>query len=439
LTPGAQVAAAIDILAAIDTGERPADDVAADYFRRRRYIGAKDRAQIAGHVYTVLRHRAALDWWIAKHSADIGPRSRVLAVLVLTEGWRPEAVAMCCDGDRFRPPPLDKAEERLVRGLAKRTLRHPAMPRAVANDLPEWLEPYLEGVFGRGLEREMAALNTPAPTDLRVNLLKADRATARRALAGEGVDVAPTPWSPVGLRVNERVALGGLAAFKDGLVEVQDEGSQLTALLVDARPGMRVVDFCAGAGGKTLALAAGMANRGKLVACDVSARRLERAVRRLRRAGVGNAERRVLTSERDKWVKRHAGGFDRVLVDAPCLGTGTWRRNPGDKWRVTPEDPADLVVRQQQILRGAARLVQPGGRLVYATCSVLREEDEAQAEAFLAAEPEFSVVPAARAWHETIGGAAPGSYRYLRLTPARHGTDGFFVAIFERKPCPTAS
>jgi len=274
---------------------------------------------------------------------------------------------------------------------------------------------------------------------LRVNLLKADRATARRALAGEGVDVAPTPWSPVGLRLNERVALGGLAAFKDGLVEVQDEGSQLTALLVDARPGMRVVDFCAGAGGKTLALAAGMANRGKLVACDVSARRLERAVRRLRRAGVGNAERRVLTSERDKWVKRHAGGFDRVLVDAPCLGTGTWRRNPGDKWRVTPEDLADLVVRQQQILRGAARLVQPGGRLVYATCSVLREEDEAQAEAFLAAEPEFSVVPAARAWHETIGGAAPGSYRYLRLTPARHGTDGFFVAIFERKPCPTAS
>ena len=182
-----------------------------------------------------------------------------------------------------------------------------------------------------------------------------------------------------------------------------------------------------------------MANRGKLVACDISARRLERAARRLRRAGVGNAERRVLTSERDKWVKRHAGGFDRVLVDVPCLGTGTWRRNPGDKWRVAPEDLADLVVRQQQILGSAARLVRPGGRLVYATCSVLRDEDEAQAEAFLAAEPEFSVVPAARVWHETIGGVSPGGEHYLRLTPARHGTDGFFVAIFERQPCPTAS
>ena len=439
LTPGAQVAAAIDILAAIDLGERPADDVAADYFRRRRYIGAKDRRHIAGHVYTVLRHRSALDWWIAKHPVDIGPKSRVLTALVLAENWRPEVVAACCDGDRFRPAPLTEAEDRLLRGLTTRTLRHPEMPRAVASDLPDWLEPYFERVFGKGLEREMAALNASASIDLRVNLLKADRETARRALTAEGVAAEPTPWSPVGLRLVERVPLGGLSAFREGLVEVQDEGSQITALLADARPGMRVVDFCAGAGGKTLALAAGMANRGKLVACDVSAHRLERAVRRLRRAGVGNAERRVLTSERDKWIKHHAGGFDRVLIDAPCLGTGTWRRNPGDKWRVTPEDLASLIVRQQEILRNAARLVRPGGRLVYATCSVLREEDEAQAEAFLVAEPEFSVVPAARVWNETIGGLSPGGERYLRLTPARHGTDGFFVAILERQPCPTAS
>jgi 16S rRNA (cytosine967-C5)-methyltransferase len=439
LTPGAQVAAAIDILAAIDIGQRPADDVAADYFRHRRYIGAKDRACIAGRVYTALRHRPALEWWIAKHPVDIGPRSRVLAALVLTEGWRPEAVVGCCDGDRFRPAALSQAEERLVHGLATRTLRHPEMSRAVANDLPEWLEPYLDRVFGGALEREMAALNAAAPIDLRVNLLKADRATARRALAAEGVAAAPTPWSPIGLRLTGRVPLGGLASFKDGLVEVQDEGSQLTALLADARPGMRVVDFCAGAGGKTLALAAGMANRGKLVACDVSAGRLQRAARRLRRAGVGNVERRALTSERDKWIKHHAGSFDRVLVDAPCLGTGTWRRNPGDKWRVTHEDLADLIVRQQEILRSAARLVRPGGRLVYATCSLLHEENEAQAEAFLAAAPEFSVLPAAQVWQETIGGASPGAERYLRLTPARHGTDGFFVAIFERQPCPTKS
>jgi 16S rRNA (cytosine967-C5)-methyltransferase len=433
VTPGAQVAAAIEILTAIEVENRAADDVAAEYFRRRRYIGAKDRAHVAGHVYAVLRHRAALDWWTAKYAMGTEPRARILASLVLVEGWRPDAILACCDGDRFRPARLSGIEERSIRDLATRTLRHPEMPRAVANDLPDWLEPHLVRVFGRGLEREMAALNGPAPTDLRVNLLKADREQARRALAAEGVAAKPTPLSPVGLRLGERVPLGKLAAFEQGLVDVQDESSQLAALLADARPGMRVIDFCAGAGGKTLALAAGMANRGKLVACEVSQRRLDRAARRLRRAGVNNVERRALTGERDKWVKRHAGSFDRVFVDVPCLGTGTWRRNPDAKWRMTQDDLAELVERQQQILRSAARLVHPGGRLIYATCSLLREEDEAQAEAFLAAAPDFALFPMAHAWSETIGGASPGGEQYLRLTPARHGTDGFFVAIFERQ------
>ena len=432
MTPGAQVAAAIDILAEIETGKRPADDVAADYFRRRRYIGAKDRVHVAGHVYAVLRHRAALDWWIGKHAIEVDPRTRVLAGLELIEGWRPEAIEACCGGDRFRPSRLTRGEERLLRSLAGHTLRHPEMPRAVADDLPEWLEPYLDRVFGKGLKREMAALNGPAPTDLRVNLLKTDRETARRMLATEGVPADPTPFSPLGLRLSRRVSLGKLAAFEQGFVEVQDESSQIAALLADARPGMRVVDFCAGAGGKTLALAAGMANRGKLVACEVSQYRLDRAGRRLRRAGVTNVERRALTGERDKWVKRHAASFDRVFVDVPCLGTGTWRRNPDAKWRMRPEDLAELVERQQQILRSAARLVRLGGRLIYATCSLLREEDESQAEAFLAAELDFSLLPVARVWAETIGGPSPVGEQYLRLTPARHGTDGFFAAIFER-------
>ena len=450
MTPGAQVAAAIDVLGEIETGGRPADDAAADYFRRRRYIGAKDRAQIAGHVYAVLRHRAALDWWIArvgKGALEATARSRVLAGLVLAEGWRPDPVLSCCDGDRFRPARLNEAETLLVESLGNRTLSHPQMPRAVANDMPEWLEPYFERVFGKGLEREMAALNAPAPIDLRVNLLKTDRETARRALAAEGVRAEPTPLSPIGLRLAGRSPLSNLAAFKDGLFDVQDEGSQIAAQLAGARPGMRVVDFCAGAGGKTLALAAGMANRGKLVACDVSVRRLDRAARRLRRAGVGNVERRALAGERDKWVKRHAGSFDLVFVDVPCLGTGSWRRNPDAKWRSRPEDLAELVERQQQILRSAARLVRPGGRLVYATCSLLREENEAQGEAFLAAAPDFTLLPAARVWSEMIGGSSPGGEDYLLLTPARHGTDGFFVALFERRPensedhpeCPTAS
>jgi 16S rRNA (cytosine967-C5)-methyltransferase len=432
LTPGAQVAAAIDILTEINAGDRPADDVAADYFRHRRYIGAQDRAQISGHTYTVLRHRASLDWWIARCGIAIGPRSRMLSCLALIERWQREKTITSFDGGRFRPPPLCTAEERLVRTLAGHSLYHPEMPRAAANEIPEWLEPHLESIFGKGLEREMSALNAPAPTDLRVNLLKTDRETARRALAGEGVVVEPTPLSPIGLRLHGRVPLGNLAAFKEGLVEVQDESSQIAALLADAGPGMRVVDFCAGAGGKTLALAARMANRGKLVACEVSSWRLERSARRLRRAGVNNVERRALSGERDKWVKRHAGSFDRVFADVPCLGTGTWRRNPDAKWRMHPEDLSELIERQQQILRSAARLVRPEGRLIYATCSLLREEDEMQAEAFLAAEPGFSVYPVARAWEETIGGGSPAGQDYLRLTPARHGTDGFFVAIFER-------
>jgi 16S rRNA (cytosine967-C5)-methyltransferase len=438
VTPGARIAAAIDILAAIDAGDRPADDVAADYFRRRRYIGSKDRQQVARHTYAVLRHRAALDWWVVragKGEAGTSPRTRMIAALLLAEGSKPGDVAESFDGGRFRPAAFSPAEDRLLRGLAGRTLRHPAMPRAVANDLPEWLEPRLAAVYGGRLEQEMTGLNAPAPVDLRVNLLKIDRDGARRALAAEHVRAEPTPWSPVGLRLAERAPLSGLAAFKDGLVEVQDEGSQLAALLAGAKPGMRVVDFCAGAGGKTLAMAAAMRNRGKLIACDTAGWRLDRSGQRLRRAGVGNVERRALSSERDPWVKRHAKSFDRVLVDAPCLGIGSWRRNPDAKWRATPNDLAELQIRQHDILASAARLVKPGGRLVYVTCSLLREENEAQAERFLEEAPEFTLYPAAQAWTEAIGTPCPATAGdFLRLTPAQHGTDGFFVAIFERTP-----
>jgi 16S rRNA (cytosine967-C5)-methyltransferase len=437
LTPGARAAAAIDILAAIETENRPADGIAAEYFRKRRYIGSKDRGWIAGHVYGVLRHRARLDWWIARAGQDgiaINARHRVIAALLILDHSTPADVAAGFDGDPFRPAPLSPEEERLVRGLAGRTLDHPEMPRAVANDLPDWLEPYLARLYGKSLETEMAALNGPAPMDLRVNLLKADRETAQRALAAEHIRAEPTQWSPLGLRVGGRVPLAATAAFRDGLVEVQDEGSQLAALLAGARPGMRVVDFCAGAGGKTLALAATMKNRGKLVACDVSQWRLDRSAQRLRRAGVSNVERRALSSEHDKWVKRHAGSFDRVFVDAPCMGIGTWRRNPDAKWRSTQIDLDELVERQRAILASAARLVKPGGRLIYVTCSVLREEDEGQAEAFLAEHAAFSLYPASRAWGEAIGGDPSPGEDYLRLTPARHGTDGFFVAQFERKP-----
>src|SRR5580700_10191184 len=386
MTPGARIAAAIDILEALAAGTRPAGDVAAAYFRSHRYIGSKDRAQVSRHVYSVLRHRAVLDWWVeraGRSNIAASPRSRVMASLLVAEGEPAGEIVGSFDGGRFRPAALSPVEDRLVQALAGRSLRHPAMPRAVANDLPDWLEPYLEAVYGDRLEEEMAGLNASAPVDLRVNLIKTDREGALRALAAENVRAEPTPWSPVGLRLAERVPLSGLAAFKDGLIDIQDEGSQLAALLLGAKPGMRVVDFCAGAGGKTLALAASMKNRGKIVACDTADWRLDRSGQRLRRAGVSNVERQALKSERDPWVKRHAKSFDRVLVDAPCLGVGSWRRNPDAKWRATPQDLAELEVRQHDILASAARLVKPGGRLAYVTCSLLREENEAQAERFL--------------------------------------------------------
>ena len=434
MTPGARVAAAIGLLAAIGEGKAPADDIVGRYFRGHRFAGVKDRGAISGHVYAVLRHRAALDWWIARagDGVEVDARTRLFAALILIEGWAPAEIAKACDGDRFRPAPLDQRERRLIATLSGRSLDHPDMPAPVCGNYPAWLEPHLYAALGRDLAREMAAQQGEAQLDLRTNLLKSDREAARAALGREGVQAARTPHSPLGLRVFERIPLGTLESFRRGLVEVQDEGSQLASLLVDARPGMRVVDFCAGVGGKTLALAAAMGNRGHLVACDIVARRLERAGERLRRAGASMVQRMPLASTRDKWVRRHGASFDRVLVDAPCTGTGTWRRNPDAKWRLTPDDLVELTALQAEILDSAARLVRPGGRLIYVTCSLLGEENETQVERFLAGHADFALVPIAKVWRDAVGGDCPARGDMLRLTPARHGTDGFFVAVMAR-------
>ena len=439
MTPGATIQAAIELLAEIETGRGAADDIVGNWFRRHRFAGVKDRGAISEHIYAVLRHRAGLDWWIDRVSSGTtkpDARSRMLAALVILGGWTPAAIERACDGDRFRPAPLDPRERDLLRELEGEALDVPAMPGWVRGNFPDWLHPYLERAFGGGLHKEMAALNGEAPLDLRVNPLKGDRKTALNELKYQDIKAQPTPWSPLGLRVRERIPLATLEVFKQGLVEVQDEGSQIAALLADARPGMRVVDFCAGAGGKTLALAAQMQNRGHLIACDVSASRLERATQRLRRAGASIVQRLPLTSHRDKWVKRHVQSFDRVFVDAPCTGIGTWRRNPDAKWRLEEEDVSELVALQADILESAGRLVKPGGRLIYATCSLLREENEAQIERFLADHAVFALLPIAKVWAETIGTACPAEGNTLRLTPARHHTDGFFVAVLERKAKP---
>jgi 16S rRNA (cytosine967-C5)-methyltransferase len=429
MTPSARIAAAIELLALVEAaGRKPADAVANAFFRDRRFIGSGDRRAVSERVWGVMRARRRLAWWLGHVEAEATPRLLVAASLVL-EGWAVDGVRQSYSGGQFAPSALVSAEAASLRRLEGRTLSHPDMPEAVRLEVPDWVVGSLRARFGAALEAEMAAMGEPAPLDLRVNLLKGTREQAIAAMAAEGIAAEPMALSPWGLRVEGRRPVTTGPAFQSGLVEIQDEGSQLVALMVGAAPGMRVADWCAGAGGKTLALAMTMQNKGQVVACDVSVPRLEGAVRRLRRAGVHNVERHLITTG-DKWAKRRAASFDRVLVDAPCTGTGTWRRNPDARLRLEPRDLAELVPKQAAILAAAARLVRKGGRLVYATCSILTEENEAQVRAFLAENPDFALVPLARAWPGPA--ALPGEGEFLALTPRRHGTDGFFAAVLER-------
>jgi 16S rRNA (cytosine967-C5)-methyltransferase len=434
MTPPARLAAAIELLGLATQPGAPADQATSDYFSSRRYIGAKDRRAIADLVYGVIRRRAALDWWLDRLGAqgvEIA-RGRSIAALALIDGWGSAEIAAAFDGERHHPAPLDAAERMLLRALGGHSIEHPAQPDWVRLELPEWLYHKLTAAFGKRAQEELAALMGEASFDLRVNSLKAGREEALAALAGEGIDAVPTPLSPLGLRLPKRIAIGASNAFRAGIIEVQDEGSQLAALLACAAPGMRVCDFCAGAGGKSLALAAAMRNQGQIYALEVSRPRLERAALRFGRAGVHNVTRKLLASHRDPWVKRHKASFERVLVDAPCSGSGTWRRNPDAKWRLTPEGLVELMALQRDILESAQRMVKPGGRLIYVTCSLLPEENEAQADAFLQNHADFRPFSLEQAWEEGVGGICPMAGPFLTLTPARHATDGFFVAMFER-------
>jgi 16S rRNA (cytosine967-C5)-methyltransferase len=422
VTPAARLGSAIDLLEAIEAAPaRPADLVANGFFRERRFIGSGDRRAVSDRVWRVLRSRRRLTWLVPKATPRL-----LIAASLLTEGWTLAGVAETFSGERFAPAGLERGEYNALRPVEGQTLDRPDMPDAVRFELPDWLYPRMLARFGADLAAEMAALSEPAPLDLRVNLLKGTREEALTALAAEGWEARPTSLSPWGLRIDGRRPVTSGPAFQSGLVEIQDEGSQLIALLTGAAPGMRIADWCAGAGGKTLAMAAMMGNRGQIVACDVSAGRLEGAVRRLRRAGVNNVERHLVVPG-DKWAKRRAGAFDRVLVDAPCTGTGTWRRNPDARHRLVERDLLELVRKQSSILDTAQALVRPGGRLIYATCSLLQEENEGQVSRFLLCHPEFVLVPLALAW-----GLAPDG-EMLTLTPARNGTDGFFASVLERR------
>jgi 16S rRNA (cytosine967-C5)-methyltransferase len=435
VTPAARLLTALELIREIEGAARPADAVVSAYFRGRRDLWDGDRAEISDLVYAVLRSHARVGWWLAKYERPATPRSRLLAWLALGRVRTPDQIQALFNGADDAPAPLTESERRLLARLQGGSLDHPEMPEAVRTECPDWaLEP-LRRRFGETFADEMAAMLTPAPLDLRVNPLRATRDEVLRALKKLGLVAEPSRMAPQGIRLRVRPALSRLPMLKTGEAEIQDEGSQLVAMLVGAQAGERVVDFCAGAGGKTLAIATQMANKGVVIACDVSESRLKRAAERFRGAGLHNIQTRLLSSERDKWVKRHKGGFDRVLVDAPCSGTGTWRRNPDARWRAEDVGLAGLLTLQAGILDSAARLVKPGGRLVYATCSLLPEENEAQVAAFLAGHPEFQVVPLGEVAPQITDSALPD---YLSLTPARHDTDGFFAAVMQREAAPAA-
>ena len=390
------------------------------------------RAWLAPFLGNAVRHRAQLAWWcdrIGLEGADGGlpdaAAMTAVALVLLAEGGAVHvAAAMAQHGN-----PVDAAA---LSRLGKTF--HPDQPEAVARNLPQDLLDALRVRLGEDWSRELAALDRPTGLDLRVNPLRIDRDTAAVVLTRSGIAAVPTAHARHGLRTEGRPPLARTEAFRDGWFEVQDEASQIAAALVDARPGQRVIDLCAGAGGKTLALAAAMANKGSITACDVDARRLKDAVARLRRAGVHNVQTRLLDPEGDRWLKRQRGGFDRVLVDAPCTGTGTWRRKPEQKWRWHADMVAGIAVVQADLLDRGARLVRPGGRLVYAVCSILGAECEERVDAFLERTPGFVRVPVDTIWASLLDGDCPVAGPDLLLTPMRHGTDGFFLAVLERTP-----
>jgi len=414
--PPAILGNAEEVLREILRFTAPADVTLSRYFKDHTRLGGRERGAIAECIYAVLRNKT---FYTDFTGGGRGATMRRLVLLGMAETVGVDALGGLSDDETAL---LER-----INGIDRSLL--PARQRA---NLPDWLYDKLVAQYGEEETLELAkVLNTPAPLDLRVNTLKADREKVVAELASAPIIAEPTPYSATGLRILKKPALQNLPLFKEGAIEVQDEGSQVLAQLLGARRGEMVVDFCAGAGGKTLAIGAIMRNTGRLYAFDVSEKRLAKLKPRVARSGLSNVHPVVIAHERDAKVKRLAGKIDRVLVDAPCSGMGTLRRNPDVKWRQQPDGVGEMTEKQAAILDSAARLVKFGGRLVYATCSLLNEENDAIVEAFLAAHPDFELVPMNKVLAEQRIELEMGDY--LKMLPHKHGTDGFFAAVMERK------
>jgi 16S rRNA (cytosine967-C5)-methyltransferase len=419
----------------MDLRRRPASEALKDWGSTHRYAGSGDRAAIAALVFDVLRRKLSAGWIMDNDT----PRGILIGTLLRTRALSAEEIAALFTGDRFAPSPLTASElAALAPDMAERRLA--LAPRHVLADIPEWIETQLAGTFGDDLVAEAQALAERAPIDVRVNALKALRADVLPELAAFGA--APTPLAPSGLRIPARAdgkapAIQSDPTFLKGLIEIQDEGSQLVSLCATAREGDEVLDLCAGGGGKSLALAAQMNNRGQVYATDNDSRRLAPIHARLERAGARNVQVRTPKGRGAPPIDDLAGRMDVVLVDAPCTGVGTWRRNPDAKWRVRPGSLAQRIGEQDQVLKEGARFVRSGGRLVYITCSVLPAENSERIAAFLDAEADFAAVAPAQIAEQAgipaLARHADPSGLGLLLTPYRTGCDGFFCAVLERR------
>src|SRR4051812_2375966 len=431
MTPAARLSAAIDVIDAIEVQRIPAAKALKEWGTAHRFAGSGDRAAIAGLVWDVLRRRASSAWVMEDETS----RARVLGMLKLERGMDVATIAALCDGSRFAPAPLSDAEQ-----LALSSRSTDGAPAHIAGDYPEWLDSQLADVFGDDRVAEAVAMASRAPLDLRVNTLKTKREKALGSLRHLGA--VETPWSPLGLRIalSADARNPGIHAEEDfikGGIEVQDEGSQLAALFAGAKPGEQVIDLCAGAGGKTLALAAMMQGKGRLIATDHDKRQLAPIFERLSRAGIHNADVRAPKGDADPLADIRASA-DLVLIDAPCTGTGTWRRNPDAKWRMRPGALEVRLKDQAEVLDRAVALVKPGGRIAYVTCSVLPSENGEQIRSFLARHEGFSIQPpdetASVLWDkaEDFEKAALRSAEGWLMTPRRTGTDGFFVSVLKK-------
>ncbi|WP_072395126.1 RsmB/NOP family class I SAM-dependent RNA methyltransferase [Hyphomicrobium sp. CS1GBMeth3] len=430
MKPGGRIQAAAEVLEDILVRHQPASTALADWGKRHRFAGSGDRAAIGTLVFDALRRRLSL----AAQMGGEAPRLLAIAAAPRALGLSVDDVLAACDGSVHAPQPIDETEQ------ARLAVGEPAAdaPAHVGADVPEWLMASFVRAFGERAIAEGRAMAERAPIDLRANTLKATREKVLSALSNFGAQ--PTQLAPFGVRIaapegpRKSPHVEAEAAHGKGWFEVQDEGSQLAAALSGAGPRQQVLDLCAGAGGKTLALAAAMQNSGQIYAYDADKGQLRPIFERLQRAGVRNAQ--VLEGGNRAALEALGARFDTVLVDAPCSGSGTWRRKPDAKWRLKPEALATRQKEQREVLELASGLVKPGGRLIYVTCSVLPEENVDQVAWFLGAHPGFALVPFGEAWRAALGSEPPhsadGSAETLLLTPALHGTDGFFVASFRQ-------